>query len=196
MSPATSTDTVGERVDPRVARSRQVILEATLDLLADEGLAGLNIEALAARAGVGKATIYRHFATREGMIEEAFETLKPMHVPDQAGSAREQITQIMTAVCTGSTTSRWGRVLPALIDAAERDPAILTIHRRISERRAEALTGVLEAGVTSGELRSDLDPDLAGWMLIGPLLTSRLMFHEAFPVDRVPALIEAVLGPA
>ena len=61
-------------VDPRVERSRQVILQAALDELGEVGYGTFRIESVAARAGVGKSTIYRHWTDKLALIADAFET--------------------------------------------------------------------------------------------------------------------------
>jgi TetR/AcrR family transcriptional regulator, regulator of autoinduction and epiphytic fitness len=71
-------------LDPRVERSRRVILQAVLDELGEAGYGALTIEAVAARAGVGKSTIYRHWPGKLELVEEALRTLKaPIIVPEE-----------------------------------------------------------------------------------------------------------------
>jgi AcrR family transcriptional regulator len=82
-------------LDPRVERSRRVILGAVLDELGEVGYGALTIEAVAARAGVGKSTIYRHWPGKLELVEDAFRTLKaPVAVPDQ-GSLRERVVAVV-----------------------------------------------------------------------------------------------------
>src|ERR1700744_3816322 len=80
------------RPDPRVERSRMVILAAAVDELAEVGYGGVTIEAVAARAGVGKSTIYRHWPDKLALIADAFETFHEPMVPDLGvSSARESV---------------------------------------------------------------------------------------------------------
>ena len=76
MSETAVADAAAAEVDPRVERSRRVILSAALDLLGEVGYGGLTIEAVAHRAGVGKSTIYRHWPGTLEMLEDAIRTLK------------------------------------------------------------------------------------------------------------------------
>ncbi|HEV3401451.1 MAG TPA: helix-turn-helix domain-containing protein, partial [Acidimicrobiales bacterium] len=126
--------------DPRVERSRRVILATALDLLAEVGYGGLTIEALAARAGVGKSTIYRHWSGKLDLVEDAIRTLKAGVVVPTSGSVREKITQVLQQVATNMA---WSACLPAIIDAAERDPEVRTIHCRLAAERRQALVGLL-----------------------------------------------------
>src|SRR5262249_24688713 len=77
-----ATDALAEP-DPRVERSRRVILEAVLDELGDVGYGALTIEGVAARAGVGKSTIYRHWSGKLDLVEDAYRTIKvPVEAPE------------------------------------------------------------------------------------------------------------------
>ena len=71
--------------DPRIERSRRVILEAALAELGEVGYGALTIESVAARAGVGKSTIYRHWSGKLNLVEDAFRTLKLVHALRDSG---------------------------------------------------------------------------------------------------------------
>jgi AcrR family transcriptional regulator len=184
-------------LDPRVERSRRVILAAALDLLAEVGYGGLTIEAVAARAGVGKSTIYRHWCGKLDVVEDAIRTLKAVVDPPCGGSARERITSLLQNVAENMADSAWSACLPAIIDAAERDPEVLVILRRISWERRQMLVDLLAEGVATGEVPHDADLDLLAECLIGPIMVRRLLLHLPFDPAAVPALVEQVLptGP-
>src|SRR6187549_1038376 len=110
--------------DPRIERSRRVILEAVLDELGEVGYGALTIEAVAARAGVGKSTIYRHWPGKLALVEDAFRTLKSeVNVPEH-GTLRERLTEYLTAVATMAVESTYSACMPALIEAAARDEQV------------------------------------------------------------------------
>lgn len=183
-------------LDPRVRRSRAAILDATLAVLGRDGMAGLSIEGIAAEAGVGKATIYRHWPQREDLIVDAFETLKPALEPRPDGTVRERLRDLLVRTCEATADETWGRCIPALIDASERDPAMRERHRRMSATRRQVLLDLLQEGVDGGEFAPDLDVDLAAMTLFGPILLTRTMMHEAFDTDRIDPLLDMVLGHA
>lgn len=83
-------------VDPRIERSRQVILQAVLDELSELGHGALTIESIARRAGVGKATIYRRWPDKIALIADAFKLLQQQRDPELvAGSPREKLERIL-----------------------------------------------------------------------------------------------------
>ncbi len=180
-------------LDPRVERSRRVILAAALDLLADVGCGGLTMEAVAARAGVGKSTIYRQWPGKLELIEDAIRTLKTQVTLPTGGTVRERVTALLVIVATGMADSTWSSCLPAIIDAAERDPEILAIHRRVAGERRQVLVDLLAEGVEAGEISDQVDIGLLGECLIGPIIIRRLLLHEPFDPADVPALVDQLM---
>lgn len=87
-------------------------------------------------------------------------------------------------------------MVPALVEAAERDPTIAARFHDGNDRRRAALVDAVAAGVRAGELRADLDPDLAALALAGAVTYRRLLTGEPLPADRVDPLVDLVLGPA
>src|ERR671912_893389 len=84
--------------DPRVERSRRVILEAVLDELGEVGYGALTIEAVAARAGVGKSTIYRHWPGKLELIEDAIATLKAGLAVPTEGTVTARVVALLRQV--------------------------------------------------------------------------------------------------
>ncbi len=182
--------------DPRVDRSRRVILSAALEVLGEVGYGGLTIEAVAARAGAGKSTIYRHWTGKLELVEDAIRTLRADFDVPNAGTVRDRVAGLLRQLAANLADSTWSSCLPAIIDAAERDAEVLAIHRRFAGERWQILVDLLAEGVAGGELSDDLDLGLAAECLIGPLMVRRLLLHEPFAPAAVPRLVDQVLGPS
>ena len=183
--------------DPRVERSRRVILEAVLEELGTVGYGALTIESVAARAGVGKSTIYRHWPGKLALVEDAFRTLKAQVLIPDDGTIRERITGFLEQVATLVEESTYSACMPALIDAAERDPQVREFHCTFTNERLAVLVDVLRKAVDEGELPQDTNPEMLADALVSPIVMRRLMFFEPFDPKQVPALVEQVLpaGP-
>ena len=180
-------------LDPRVERSRRVILGAVLDELGEVGYGALTIEAVAARAGVGKSTIYRHWPGKLELVEDAFRTLKaPVVVPDQ-GSLRDRIVAVIEQVACLVAESTYSSCMPALIDAAERDPNVRDFHCRFSAERRAVLVGILRDAVRAGELPATADPELLADALVGPILLRRLMLGQPVGPEIARDLVDQLL---
>src|ERR1700745_3737636 len=107
--------------DPRIERSRKVILEAALQELGDIGYGAFTIESVAARAGVGKSTIYRHWPDKLALIADAFETFHEQMVPELGDlPVREAVALLIRHVAEVVVDSTFSRCIPALIEGAER----------------------------------------------------------------------------
>src|SRR5436190_1751735 len=179
--------------DPRIERSRRVILEAALTELGEVGYGALTIESVAARAGVGKSTIYRHWPGKLALVEDAFRTLKAQALVPESGTLRERITGFLEQVARLVEESTYSACMPALIEAAERDPQVRAFHCDFSAERRAVLVDVLRDAVETGELSDSSDPELLADALVGPIVMRRLMFYEPFDPKLVPALVNQIL---
>jgi TetR/AcrR family transcriptional regulator, regulator of autoinduction and epiphytic fitness len=179
--------------DPRIERSRRVILEAALEELGEVGYGALTIESVAARAGVGKSTIYRHWSGKLALVEDAFRTLKAQALVPASGTVRERVVGFLEQMATLVEESTYSACMPALIEAAERDPQVRAFHCEFSGGRLAVLVDVLKEAIASGELPKDTDAQLLADALVGPIVMRRLMFFEPFDPKLVPALVDQVL---
>jgi TetR/AcrR family transcriptional regulator, regulator of autoinduction and epiphytic fitness len=180
-------------LDPRIERSRRVILEAALDELGEVGYGALTIESVAGRAGVGKSTIYRHWPGKLALVEDAFRTLKAQALAPQTGTFRERVISFLVQIAKYVEESTYSACMPALIEAAERDPQVRAFHCQFSAERRAVLVDMLREALDSGELSPDNDPDLVADALLGPIVMRRLMFFETFDPKLVPGLVDQVI---
>jgi AcrR family transcriptional regulator len=183
---------------PRSARADEAIIDAVLDLLT-EGTPpkALSIEAVAARAGVGKATIYRRWSNKESLIVDAVATMKGELPPLSGESLREDLVMLLRPVGQPNVT-RAGQIMPCLISEIRRSPELNSIWQRITEPRRELVRQVLRRGIASGELRPDVDVEITMAMLVGPLVARNIvLWNPQLDVpDLVERLVDAVLAGA
>jgi TetR/AcrR family transcriptional regulator of autoinduction and epiphytic fitness len=181
--------------DPRVERSRRVILEAVLDELGEVGYGTLTIEGVATRARVGKSTIYRHWPSKLELVEDAFRTLKaPVTVPSE-GTLRSRLIAVIEQVARVVEQSTYSACMPALIDAAERDPNVRAFHNRFSAERRAGLVGLLRDATASGELPATTDPEILADALVGPILLRRLMLGQTVGTEIATQIVDQLLPP-
>jgi AcrR family transcriptional regulator len=160
---------------PRSPEAHAAILRAALELAVEGGLRGLSMEAIAARAGVGKATIYRRWKSKEAVFVEAIGSIAlTPEVPD-TGSVRGDF-EATSGAAVGRMAPEAFRVLPRLMADAADDPELReALHQALVRPRRAAIAEILRRGVERGELRADLDIDLVGDMLMGPLIARVLL---------------------
>ena len=183
------------RPDPRIERSRAIILGAALAELGARGYGGFTIEGVAARAKVGKSTIYRHWPDRLSLIADAFARLQQERDPELVtGTPREKLQRIVAHVADVLMDSPFSVCLPAMIDAAERDPALREFHHRFQAEARKPTVALIAAGIASGDFPADRDPELLAQALLGAVFFRRLMTGTRFAPAEAGALIDAVLG--
>ncbi len=182
-------------VDPRVERTRRVVLDATLDQLAEVGYGALTIEGVARSADVGKATIYRHWEGKLDLVSDAIRTLEPLVTPPELDDHRARIVGMIHAIAQYLAESRFSTCLPARIEAGGRDPAVRDFHHRVSAERRSRTIGLLDAARDAGHLLPDTDTQLLAELLVGPLILRRLTTPQPFPPEQVDQLVATVLDP-
>ncbi|GAA5188875.1 hypothetical protein GCM10023322_40550 [Rugosimonospora acidiphila] len=159
---------------PRSARADEAIIEAILDLLAEgTPFDGLSIEAVAARAGVGKATIYRRWSNKEALLYDAVARVKGEPGQVTGVSIRDDLLALLTPVGRPDHI-RAGKIMPCLMAEMQRSPELRAVYQRLIEPRRESLRAVLRRGVAEGTLRADLDIETIVAMLVGPLIARTL----------------------
>lgn len=180
---------------PRSVRADEAIVEAALDLLADGStIEAISIEAIAARAGVGKATIYRRWPGKDALLRDALRTLKGSP-PEPAGhSVRDDLILLVGAV-GNHIDPRAARIMPCLVPEVNRSPEQYQLYQNIIEPRREMMREVLRRGMRSGELRADLDVEVVMAMLAGPMLVQRVMrWHPELDEATLPQrIVDGVL---
>jgi len=157
---------------PRSAEADRAILRATVDLLADEGYGGVTMEGVAARAGVGKATVYRRWPTKSALVVDAVSACRESGwQPPDTGSAREDLLAFIRGFLHHLRTSDAGRVMPALVTELARNPELAVAFREgfVQPRRARVLEAV-RRGVQRGEVRPDVDPELVADAVVALLM--------------------------
>jgi TetR/AcrR family transcriptional regulator of autoinduction and epiphytic fitness len=194
VSPLTSP--VSAELDPRIERSRRVIQDAVIAEMAVVGYGAMTVEAVAKRAGVSKATIYRQWKNKLEIVESALEAMSDDIVVDDSLPPKEQLTQLLTwlAHYLADADSQSSACLPALVSAAQYDDDVRAFHHRFSQQRRQVLVGMVRAAQADGDVDPSLDPDRTTEFLIGPLFYRRLMTAEPFPPADVPALVATILG--
>lgn len=187
------TDTASPRRNPR---AEGAIFDATIQLLAEVGFAGLTIEGIAARAGVGKTTIYRHWCSKARLVDEAVRArVAPIHAPD-TGRLEEDLRLAIESVIAVVSTPPISSLLPSLVDAAERDPEMARLHAEFTAERRQLMKALLRRGAARGEIPVPADIDLLCDMVAGPVLYRRLVSHRSFGRSFARDLAAAVMRAA
>jgi AcrR family transcriptional regulator len=156
---------------PRSEQADQAIIEAALEVFAECGPDGLGIEQVAARAGVGKATIYRRWPSKEDLLLDAIGALRTQLPQPQGRSVRADLTALVEALCKEAADPKRARQFSLLHGDGLKYPRLLArYHQTVMEPRRELIRSVLRRGVATGELRESTDIDAAMFLLSGAAL--------------------------
>jgi AcrR family transcriptional regulator len=163
---------------PRSSAVSKAILDAVLDLIAEHGSIGaVSVDAVAARSGASKATIYRRWASKEELVAAAVDSLKsPPDLVLPHESVRDDLVRLGRSVRTDLTEQEKG-VLRCVSMEAHTNPELGKQHDRFMARRREATRAVFEYWVERGALREDLDTRLAAAMFVSPILMTKVYGH-------------------
>jgi AcrR family transcriptional regulator len=179
--------------DPRVERSRAAVIAAALELVSERGIDQTSVEAISARSGVAKTTIYRHWPSKPELVLEAIGTvLTPPEDPD-TGTLRGDLHELVGTLADAMSTGSMAGLLTTMVDAAERDPEFAALHRRELSGRHRVVTRVIRRGVERGELPGDTDVDEVLALVTGPVFYRRLVTHGRVDHHFAHAVVDRVL---
>ena len=168
---------------PRETRADRAIVKATLELIAERGVHELRTEDVAARARVGKGAIYRRYRSKDELVTAAVASVvsEEIAVPD-TGSTRDDLLELMREAVALYGAGPSGRLVATVVGAMVEKPELAkTLREGFLAGRRAALGAVLRRGVDRGDLRADLDLELALDVLGGPLFYRVLV--TGGPVD-------------
>lgn len=185
---------------PRSSEAHRRILDAARELLSEEGFSDLRLEHVAARAGVGKATIYRRWGSKEALAQELLAQLAGPHIAvAETGDTRDELLAAVRNPMRAVTDTPFGPVIRALLSQIAVNPTLGDPFRAtVVQARRDEIARVIARGVARGDLRPDADPSIATELLVGPVYF-RLMFggelNDAFAERIVDAVLEGYGRP-
>lgn len=186
---------------PRDARADDVIMDALIELLSEgQSADAVSVEAVAARAGVGKATIYRRWPNKEALLIDAAARLKGPPPQLTGVSVRDDLIA-MIAHSAAKKHERHSRAAACLFPEVARNEALKSVFQAIQEPRRKLFRDVLRRGVATGELRPDLDIELTMLLLTAPSMAQNLVNlnpevkREGFAEALVDLILTGAAGP-
>jgi AcrR family transcriptional regulator len=194
-SPALPESAVRGR--PRSEKARQAILDAAAELLLELGLSAVSMDAVATRAGVSKATIYRWWPTKETLALDALYTEWTSAAPGplDTGSLRGDLLALLLPWAKLVRTRPYGRVIAALLTAARADPVFdVEYQQRVVQPRRDQARIVLRRGIERGEIPADIDDEAVLDMIYGPLYHRLLHGHARLNDHFVRAVVDITLN--
>ena len=180
---------------PRSPEVREKIIKAAYELLIEVGFMDLTIEGVAAKASVGKPTIYRRWKSKGELAMDAFlEMVTPEIAFPDTGSAQEDFREQMYKIVKMMNSSR-GEVLANVIGCGQADADLLCAFREnwLIPRRQDA-TRIFERGIERGDIAPDIDTEVAIDALYSPFFYRLLLKHQPLTNEFIDNLLDIVFS--
>ena len=179
---------------PRSQQSRAAVLRATSELMREVGLRAMTTEDIAARSGASKATIYKWWPNKYAVAVEAFLSEMAVESADpDTGSAREDFRLALRGLIH-FYTGEYGGAYAQLVGEAQFDPKIgAELRDHLVGSRRELVRAIWDRGVARGELRADVDPEVAIDLIFGPAMYRLVAGHAPLDDTAAEAVVDAAI---
>jgi len=187
---------------PRSEKAQGAILEAAAELLLEKGLAAVSMDAVATRAGVSKATIYRWWPTKETLALDAlYHEWAGVPPPRDTGSLRGDLLSLLRPWARLARRRPYGRVIAGLVTEAQMDPAFARQYRtRFVQPRRDQARAIFRRAIERGEIPADTKIEVALDVLYGPiyhrLLHGHAPLNDRFVRDVIDTALDGIAPPA
>ncbi|NED11552.1 TetR/AcrR family transcriptional regulator [Streptomyces sp. SID9124] len=179
----------------RSESSRRATLDAALDLCTEKGYGRVTIEAIAARAGVSKKTIYRWWPSKSAILLEAFTEMLVSATPFvDTGDIAKDLRTHLTGAVNVLAVPPYGPAYAGILSELHHDDQLAeTVRRQLIDPRFDEAVGRLRSAQEQGQIPPDADLDLAVEMLYGPLYYRHVLRKPMQDAEDVGRLVDHVL---
>lgn len=185
---------------PRSEQAHRAAIESTIEVLLESGVDGVTLDEVAARSGVAKSTLYRHFGSKEAMIAIAARGCVTEHPTPDTGNLEDDLMFLFGRYEEADQVKQFPQLFPMLIDAGTRDPKMQEVVDEVINERRRPIYTVVKLAQMRGEVSPDLDLDAAVATIVGPLTYRRIVerkevTHE-FKVQTLRCAVAALRSTA
>lgn len=184
----------GQRIDPRITRSRSAALTAVRELLQEDGLPAVTHVNVSSRSGVGRSTLYRHWPDVTDLLRDALAGQIARRHSTPKGNLRDDLLAELDLVRSQLLDATTERIMRVVIERADSSPAFAALKLDLYREGSRTTATVIEAAVTRGELPAATDVEFAVAQLLGPLFFRRLLAGARLNRADVTAVVDAFLG--
>ena len=180
---------------PRDTRADEAILDAAREVLAEVGVARFTVDEVAARASVGKATIYRRWPSRGALLLDTGHHRLGLQAPDpHTGSVRDDLVIIAGELARKMRDTPAGKIMPAVLAEAAVDPGMKRVLADFLRDRRRTAVAAVERGIARSELPEDVDPEFVLDVLGGFVFFRSQMADRPTTDADVETVVDTVLA--
>jgi AcrR family transcriptional regulator len=177
----------------RSASAHRKVLDAVLALVAERGVDGTSMDAVAEQSGVSKATIYKHWTDKDALLLEMMADVNGLHTRPtfDSGNTRADMVGVLSYRPLENADMR-EKIMPHFIAYSARNPSFGSAWRnKVMEPPRQELKHLMKLGIAKGELSPNLDPDLSLALLLGPILYWHIFLRAT--MESPKALAEGIV---
>jgi AcrR family transcriptional regulator len=189
---STTTPNPRRTCDPRVERTRALVIAAAAELLMEDGPGAITHAAVASAANVSRTTVYNHWPTREDLLRATIDSIghaKP-DIDDLTGSLRVDLEILCRQLVNDLIDEQRAPMIANMMERALHDPAVVAVRNEFLEQFESVFGVVISKAIADGELRGDLNVSRAMAGLLGSFLFARFMAADGFDQRFADAVID------
>jgi AcrR family transcriptional regulator len=161
---------------PPSTAAHEAVLTTALKLMSDRGIEGTSVDEIAQVSGVSKATIYKHWSSKDVLCVEAISRLKCDLPVFDSGHPRADAADLLRHLAQTKKPEALSKIWPRVIGYAASNPEFAKVFRaRLANGQRVQLAALLQSAIDKGELRAGLDMEMALDVLLGPILYLRFL---------------------
>lgn len=176
MSDARETQ---KQSDPRILRTRQHAMEATLELFAESGIQGCTFENVSERSGISRSTLYRHWEEKSQLLKDALKSQLVERVAPDTGNFRDDMLTAMLGLGSALEQTAWGAMVPQLLAAAAVDPDVAEIQQAAAEYHTRVDVSIVMRAIERNELPDFTDPEHISVLFSAPIFYQHLFYRKS-----------------
>jgi len=168
-------------LDPRIERTRRVVLDATAELLGECGFGRTSVEAISARSGVARSTIYRHWPDRNELLVESIGKRVEMSEATDTGDIQADLTRFYEHLGSMLNNETTRSMVASFFAEATRDPELAVLNTKLTKVRRGSASRLIKKAIERGDLPTATDSDQMAHDLAGGIFFRGLILRE--PTD-------------
>jgi AcrR family transcriptional regulator len=168
------------------------VLNAAMRLISERGVEATSMDAIAAESGVSKATLYKHWASKDALLIEMIGLAEKLPEFD-SGDTKADLRAFLRHLAQSRKREELMRMWPRVVSYAASNPEFARVMRTVSfGPRWQQITRILKKGAASGELRAEIDTDFAMDLLIGPIIHRKFVDpdHQSAPAELADRVVD------
>jgi len=181
-------------LDPRIERTRRVVLEAAAELLGECGFGRTSIEAISERSGVARSTIYRHWPERNDLLLESIGKQVETTDTTDTGDLRADLIRLYSHLGSMLNNEVTRSMVASFVAEASRDPELAALNSKFTKARRDASSGLIAKAVERGDLPANTDSDQMAEDLAGGIFFRGLILRETTDEAWIASHIDRWIG--